>query len=1758
MQKAQAALQYAAPAITLLYYLSSVIHAIVTLQTGHKNEQNRLRHIAIWCVRLILVTYLAQCGDLVIDSFLAHPTTTTLAANARFDHKYSRSDEESAASLLKHQLRSAQVENGSTTGNYGSVVITEAAHPESSDTEDSKGDNSDDDDSIKATKKRRQPMNQRLRKDGNWFTYLRGFSLFVPMIWPTTRPLLYLNMFGCVLCILSVRVFNVLQPRQLGILVNALGSGSGSIYQGVALYVFYYWIPRVLGMIREWLWLPVEQHADTQISVRAYNHIMELSMDFHNNKQTGELFTTIGHGRSVSHLLEMVCWRFGPILLDIVVGYGYLYHLFGPYMALLGAATTLAYLSSAIPLNTKLTKYRRKWQALSRKESQIMYDSVGSWTTVSYFNNVPYEEMRYKGAVSLSVNAWRLFSLAYDFIGQITPLESSALMHKQLLHSLVDSEKLLQLLRLEPKIKDGATKFILKGGAIEFRNVHFSYDGAKQIIKAVSFSAQPGQKIALVGVTGGGKSTLLKLLFRFYDVTEGSISIDGQDVRSVTVDSLRSCIGVVPQDISMFNDTVMNNVRYAKFDATDEEVMEACKAAVIHDQILSFTDGYQSTVGEKGVKLSGGELQRLAIARAILKDPAIILLDEATSSVDTDTESRIQTALHGLTKGRTTFTIAHRLSTIVDADIILVVKNGEIVEQGAPKELLAAKKDYYHLWSKQVGIMSKTIDPTDATKEGFHTRSENGQAQSSFSEHKKMFRPDAPEFIPSHLKGSTSSSAPAGKLKTNAEAGSSEQPHHEMDNATNLEAESRDNGQQARSNGDKLVQEDSKDGTAEEAGDQTCGDTKTANKKSADPQKHTNVSRVRRRRMSKSEQGDSSVSNGDGHVDTANTTPEGSGEGSATQYRRVSAPSTSTENGKPSRRTRQNSHRQWKRKRNTSSSKTQSAPGTWSGIPQPVAPATTPDNNGEGLETYSSEHPLQNLLEREVQSCSKLPATAPMHVLVTNDDGPPSNQSSPYIHSFVKTLQSAGHTVSVILPHQQRSWIGKAHFAAQVIKPTYFRPGNLHQDDGTTHAKPLQSEADSDNDNEEWVLVNSTPATAAQLGLFHFFQDRGPVDLVISGPNYGRNTTSLFSLSSGTIGGAMEAAVCRKRAIALSYAFFSRNHDPEIIAGASRTSVKLVEHLAGHWDDGVDLYSVNVPLIEGIEGKKVLYTYALQNYWASGSSFTEIEAKDEGNEDPEEREMEIRMQEGDNEGEDSEEKKRGHKHRHFTWTPKFSDVYQSVEKSEPGNDGWAVKEGLVSVTPLKANFMHVPGLKGELKLSPKSIMQPPKFYASIDYEDTYTHAIILNAFSSLVPPEHYNLIPTINDLPSASSPFFQISSYESIPFQHLHDNPRTALANSYVIRKALIRKHYLAHTVQSYLVKYAASELRNHVPVTVDFEVDYAEFLDEALIEAYELDESFTRNEGKEASDREWWILKPSMSDRGIGIRLFSTGQELHDIFNEWEADQPESDDDDEDEDKADEEVKPVTSNAEASRTQGIDSSIMVSQLRHFVAQPYIRPLLLPEYLNRKYHIRTYVLNVGAIRVYVYEQMLVLFAEVPYRAPGTSINPQSKDDTVAAMDMRAHLTNTCLQPASSSSSPTVLPLHSINSLCLRPPLLSSITTQIYTTTSTLFRAAVAQPTNFQPLPNAFEVFGVDWLVDPEGKVHLLEVNAFPDFKQSGQEEGRGVIEGLWKGVLGIVLLGVGEGRGFFGELGGESRVAAGDVEGKWGMKEVLDMDMGRR
>lgn len=249
-----------------------------------------------------------------------------------------------------------------------------------------------------------------------------------------------------------------------------------------------------------------------------------------------------------------------------------------------------------------------------------------------------------------------------------------------------------------------------------------------------------------------------------------------------------------------------------------------------------------------------------------------------------------------------------------------------------------------------------------------------------------------------------------------------------------------------------------------------------------------------------------------------------------------------------------------------------------------------------------------------------------------------------------------------ILPQFQSIIANSCRFSivGQTVKPTYFRPGTLHKDDGTTHSRPLPA----GSQQEEWILVDGTPASCVQIGLYHFFQDKGPIDLVVSGPNYGRNSTAVFSLSSGTLGGALEAAVCQRKSIALSYAFFSRNHDAEIIAGASNLSLKLIEYLYKNWDSNVDLYTINVPLVENVEKNKIMWTNMLQNYWSDKSCFEAVEDED-GNADEEEH----KIREGEGEP-DAATNSSGHKHKHFKWAPRFDDVYRSVEASGPGNDGW--------------------------------------------------------------------------------------------------------------------------------------------------------------------------------------------------------------------------------------------------------------------------------------------------------------------------------------------------------------------------------------------------------------------------------------------------------------------------------------------------------
>lgn len=464
-----------------------------------------------------------------------------------------------------------------------------------------------------------------------------------------------------------------------------------------------------------------------------------------------------------------------------------------------------------------------------------------------------------------------------------------------------------------------------------------------------------------------------------------------------------------------------------------------------------------------------------------------------------------------------------------------------------------------------------------------------------------------------------------------------------------------------------------------------------------------------------------------------------------------------------------------------------------------------------------------------------------------------------------------------------------------------------------------------------------------------------------------------------------------------------------------------------------------------------------------------------------------------------------------------------------------------------------------------------EIYALINYNDPYVQPLILSALEKRLLPSSYILIDSLSGLPSPTNKLLQWRQYEEIDFEHLLSHTDTSLTNAYIIRKALIRKHYLSTTISNWIAKHPKSVLKKHVKESVEFEVDYAEFLDDALVEAWELKESWERGKGKGVKEREWWILKPGMSERGQGIRLFSSEEELVAIFEEWD---PESDDEEEDEEEEEEqadaridtEASPSKTNSKAGRADAEEkeheerSGIITSQLRHFIAQPYIHPPLLlsppsssttqsQDPALRKFHIRTYVLAVGALQVYVYRDMLALFAAKSYSPPWESSNGDQGES------LKAHLTNTCLQDSNEREGSVELFWNLPDTLfngtegSESSPSTSwkkEVFDQICKITGEVFEAAArSMSIHFQALPNSFEIFGLDFMigVEKEGELrtYLLEVNAFPDFRQTG-EELKGIVEGLFESVVDVAV------GPFFGadSSGGEKIV------------KVLDIDLGRR
>ena len=404
---------------------------------------------------------------------------------------------------------------------------------------------------------------------------------------------------------------------------------------------------------------------------------------------------------------------------------------------------------------------------LFRADMEIRNDSMVSYETVKYFNAEQYEFDRYRGAVKdyqraeykvlLSLNIMNVsqnlvftlgllitcFIAAYqvtthqrkvgDFVILLTymaqlqsPLNFFGTFYRSIQSAMINSERMLELFKERPTVTDdpNARDLVSCQGEICYSEVKFSYDPRKSALNGVSFQCDPGTTTALVGESGGGKSTIFRLLFRFYNTQDGSIQIDGHDVKDITIDSLRRHIGVVPQDTVLFNETLMYNLKYASPNATDEDVYAACRAASIHDKILTFPDGYQARVGERGLKLSGGEKQRVAIARTILKDPRVILLDEATAALDGETEQNIQSALDKLSQGRTTLVIAHRLSTITTADQILVLHDGQVVERGTHDELIKLKSRYASMWRKQIRVQKAAEEAKVLSERAEQLRSE--------------------------------------------------------------------------------------------------------------------------------------------------------------------------------------------------------------------------------------------------------------------------------------------------------------------------------------------------------------------------------------------------------------------------------------------------------------------------------------------------------------------------------------------------------------------------------------------------------------------------------------------------------------------------------------------------------------------------------------------------------------------------------------------------------------------------------------------------------------------------------------------------------------------------------------------------------------------------------------------------------------------------------------------------------------------------
>jgi ATP-binding cassette, subfamily B, heavy metal transporter len=572
--------------------------------------------------------------------------------------------------------------------------------------------------------------------------------------WQTIRSLLpYLWEFkGRVITALTLLILaklaNVSVPLILKEIIDALDRPRALMVLP-ALLLLGYGILRLcstlFGELRDAVFAKVTQRAIRRVAIRVFNHLHALSLRFHLERQTGGVSRDIERGtRGISFLLNFMLFNILPTLLEIGLVAAILLSRYDIWFSVVIFATLAAYIALTLIVTEWRMIFRRTMNDMDSKANTQAIDSLLNYETVKYFGNESWEARRYdehmqkwetaavRNQTSLAalnsgqsaiiaVGVTLLLWLAADGVIEGTmslgdlvlvntfmlqlymPLHFLGFVYREIKHSLADMEKMFSLLAENEEIKDksGAADLIPGHAAVRFEEVNFSYESNRQILFNVSFDIPAGRNVAVVGHSGSGKSTLARLLFRFYDINSGRILINNQDIRDVTQHSLRAAVGIVPQDTVLFNDSIYYNIAYGRPDATREEVLEAARLAHIHDFIESLPGKYETTVGERGLKLSGGEKQRVAIARAILKNPKIIMFDEATSALDSKSEKAIQAELKRIAVNRTTLTIAHRLSTIADADQILVMDSGSIIERGTHWELLAANGTYAHMWELQ-------------------------------------------------------------------------------------------------------------------------------------------------------------------------------------------------------------------------------------------------------------------------------------------------------------------------------------------------------------------------------------------------------------------------------------------------------------------------------------------------------------------------------------------------------------------------------------------------------------------------------------------------------------------------------------------------------------------------------------------------------------------------------------------------------------------------------------------------------------------------------------------------------------------------------------------------------------------------------------------------------------------------------------------------------------------------------------------------